>query len=58
MKPNRDIGHDIIFGPFLIVGNDFENGGYNSIVGEMAIFIVSFFALTIMKICIRLIIKN
>ena len=34
MKPNRDIGHDIIFGPFLIVGNDFENGGYKSLTDE------------------------
>ena len=34
MKPNRDIGHDIIFGPFLIVGNDFENGGYKSLTNE------------------------
>lgn len=34
MKPNRDIGHDIIFGPFLIVGNDFENGGYKSLTED------------------------
>ena len=34
MKPNRDIGHDIIFGPFLIVGNDFENGAYKSLTDE------------------------
>ena len=34
MKANRDIGHDIIFGPFLIVGNDFENGGYKSLTDE------------------------
>ncbi len=34
MKPNRDIGHDIIFGPFLIVGNDYENGGYKSLTSE------------------------
>ena len=34
MKPNRDIEHDIIFGPFLIVGNDFENGGYKSLTDE------------------------
>ena len=31
MKPNRDIGHDIIFGPFLIVGNDYENGDFKSL---------------------------
>lgn len=34
MKPNRDIGHDIIFGPFLIVGNDYENSGYKSLTDE------------------------
>lgn len=34
MKPNRDIGHDIIFGPFLIVGNDYENGDYKSLTLE------------------------
>ena len=34
MKPNRDIGHDIIFGPFLIVGNDYENGGYKFLTSE------------------------
>lgn len=34
MKANRDIGHDIIFGPFLIVGNDFENGAYKSLTNE------------------------
>ena len=34
MKPNRDIGHDIIFGPFLIVGNDYENDGYKSLTSE------------------------
>ena len=34
MKPNRDIWHDIIFGPFLIVGNDYENGGYKSLTDE------------------------
>lgn len=26
MPLNRDIGHDIIAGPFLIVGDDYENG--------------------------------
>lgn len=34
MKPNRDIGHYIIFDPFLIVGNDFENGCYKSLTNE------------------------
>ena len=37
MKPNRDIGHDIIFGPFLIVGNDFENGGYKSLTEQQVL---------------------
>ena len=31
MEPNRDIGHDIIFGPFLIVGDDYENGSFKSL---------------------------
>ena len=26
MGPNRDIGHDIIFGPFLVVGDDPDIG--------------------------------
>ena len=34
MHWNRDIGSDIIFGPFLIVGNDYENGGYKSLTSE------------------------
>lgn len=31
MKLNRDIGHDIIAGPFLIVGDDYENGDFKSL---------------------------
>lgn len=31
MNPNRDIGHDIIFGPFLIIGDDYENAGFKSL---------------------------
>ena len=31
MKANRDIGHDIIAGPFLIVGDDYENGDFKSL---------------------------
>ena len=34
MHWNREIGSDIIFGPFLIVGNDYENGGYKSLTSE------------------------
>lgn len=31
MPLNRDIGHDIIAGPFLILGDDYENGGFKSL---------------------------
>lgn len=31
MKYNRFIGHDIIVGTFLIVGNDIENGDFKSL---------------------------
>ncbi len=31
MKLNRDIGYDIIAGPFFIVGDDCENGGFKSL---------------------------
>ena len=31
MTPNRDIGSDIVFGPFLIVGDDYENGEFKSL---------------------------
>lgn len=34
MKLNRDIGYDIIAGPFLIVGDDFENGDFCSLTDE------------------------
>lgn len=34
MKVNRDIGYDIIFGPFLIVGNDYKNGNFKSLNDE------------------------
>lgn len=33
MKPNRDIGHDIIFGPFLIAGYD-DSGEDRSLTDE------------------------
>ena len=31
MQPNRAIGSDIIFGPFLVVGDDFENADFKSL---------------------------
>lgn len=31
MRWNRDIGSDIIYGPFLIVGDDYENGSFKSL---------------------------
>jgi len=34
MKLNREIGYDIIAGPFLIVGDDYENGDFKSLTEE------------------------
>ena len=34
MPLNRDIGFDIIAGPFLIVGNDYENVDFKSLTDE------------------------
>ena len=34
MPLNRDIGYDIIAGPFLIVGNDYENADFKSLTEE------------------------
>lgn len=31
MPLNRDVGHDIIAGPFLILGDDYENGDFKSL---------------------------
>lgn len=31
MHWNREIGSDIIYGPFLIVGDDYENGSFKSL---------------------------
>ncbi len=31
MELNRDIGHDIIAGPFLIVGDDYDNADFKSL---------------------------
>ena len=37
LKLNRDIGYDIIAGPFLVVGNDYENGDFKSLTEEQII---------------------
>lgn len=37
MKLNRYIGHDIIAGPFLIVGDDYENGDFKSLTDEQIV---------------------
>lgn len=37
LKLNRDIGYDIIAGPFLVVGNDYENGGFKSLTEEQIV---------------------
>ena len=34
MKLNREIGYDIIAGPFLIVGDDYENGEFKSLTSN------------------------
>ena len=34
MPYNRDIGHDIIAGTFIIVGNDYENADFRSLTDE------------------------
>ena len=34
MEPNRDVKHDILFGPFLIVGDDPELGEDRSLTKE------------------------
>lgn len=34
MKPNRDIGYDIIFGPFIITGEVDEEGNFTSLNKE------------------------
>ncbi len=34
MPLNRDIGYDIIAGPFFIVGNDYENADFQSLTDE------------------------
>ncbi len=34
MKLNRDIGYDIIAGPFIILGDDYDNGDFKSLTDE------------------------
>ena len=34
MELNRDIGYDIIAGPFLVVGDDYENADFKSLTDE------------------------
>ena len=34
MKLNREIGYDIIAGPFLVVGDDYENGEFKSLTSN------------------------
>lgn len=34
MKLNRDIGYDIIAGPFIILGDDYENGNFKSLTDD------------------------
>lgn len=34
MKFNREIGYDIIAGPFLVVGDDYENGEFKSLTSN------------------------
>ena len=34
MKLNRAIGNDIIAGPFIILGDDYENGDFKSLTED------------------------
>ncbi len=34
MKLNRDIGYNIIAGPFLILGDDYDNGDFKSLTDD------------------------
>lgn len=34
MKPNLDIGYEIVVGDCLIVGDDYENSGFKSLTNE------------------------
>ena len=37
MNPNRDIGHDIIFGPFIVIGDDYDNAGFKSLTDKQVL---------------------
>lgn len=43
MKPNRDIGHDIIYGPFFIVADDRDSGEFKSLSDEQILKYKMFF---------------
>ena len=43
MGPNRDIGHDIIFGPFLIVAENSEDGEDRSLTDEQISKYIKYF---------------
>ncbi len=34
MKHNRDIGYDVIYGPFIILGDDYDNGDFKSLTDD------------------------
>ena len=43
MKPNRDIGHDIIYGPFFIAADDRDSGEFRSLSDEQILKYKMFF---------------
>ncbi len=34
MIHNRDIGYDVIYGPFIILGDDYDNGDFKSLTDD------------------------
>lgn len=34
MRQNREIGHDVIYGPFLVAGNDYVNCDFKSLTNR------------------------
>lgn len=34
MNHNRDIGYDVIYGPFIILGDDYDNGDFKSLTDD------------------------
>ena len=34
MSHNRDIGYDVIYGPFIILGDDYDNGDFKSLTDD------------------------